>query len=269
MRTLSVAALNLFAFTTLTAGAAEHATMTYKNVGDRALQAHIVSPDGHSSSTEAPAVVFFHGGGWRVGSPETGFAYAEALAEHGVVTVAVEYRLTDVATLDDIIRDATSAVRWTRENAGQLGIDTGKIVSFGHSAGGHLAGATAMLSGFDEAGENAHVSSRPNALALLAPYPASVETAGEHLPSGASVGDYEPRLHLRGDAPPSLIIQGSEDELVLPAVSAAYQEALENAGANATLSMVEGVDHYFRADAEKAQVSERLVRFLAELGYIE
>ena len=137
---------------TLTAGASEYAVQPYKNVDDRELLMHIVSPDGHAPDARAPAVAYFHGGGWQHSSPESGFPYAEALARHGIVTLAAEYRLTDAATPDEIIADALSAIRWTRERARRLGIHPGRIVALGHSAGGHLAASTAMLPGFDEAG---------------------------------------------------------------------------------------------------------------------
>ena len=114
MRILISLLVFLFPFA---AGSAEYTVQTYRSVGDRDLQMHIVSPDGHSANARATAVVFFHGGGWRRGSPETGFRYAETLAEHGIVTLAAEYRFTEVATLDEIIADAASAVRWTRERA--------------------------------------------------------------------------------------------------------------------------------------------------------
>ncbi len=273
MRTLALPAISLLVLielTATTASAAERTSMTYRTVGGHELQALIVSPDGHGTSARAPAVVFFHGGGWRGGSPETGLPYAEFLADHGVVTLAMAYRLTDAATLDEIIVDAQSAIRWTRENARRrLGIDPGKIVAFGHSAGGHLAGSTAILESFEETDSYTSVSARPNALAMIAPYPATEETAGEHLRAGARIADYEPRLHLNSRVPPTLIIQGSEDELVRPSVSSAYHDALVAAGVNSTLFMVEGVDHFFREDAAKAQVGARLLQFLTDLGYFD
>ena len=251
------------------AGAAEHSTDTYKTVGDRQLQMHIVSPDGHALSARVPAVVYFHGGGWRGGSPESGFPYAEALAEHGIVTLAVEYRLADTVTLDEIIKDAGSAVRWTRERAHRLGIDPGKIIALGHSAGGHLAASTAMLRGFDEADDYTRASPRPNALVLMAPYPATEETAGEFLPAGADVADYEPRLNVNRRVPPTLIIQGDADTLVAPAESSAYNDALVAARVDSSLFLIDGVGHRFQEEGAKATVSERLVQFARDLGYLD
>jgi len=266
---MRVLAATLTCFVAIAAGAAEHSTATYKRVGERELLIHIVQPDGHAANARAPVVVYFHGGGWSGGSPESGFVYGEALAEHGIVTLAVEYRLTDTVTLDETIKDAAAATRWTRERGRTIGADPGKILAFGHSAGGHLAASTATLRSFDEEDDYTRASPRPNALALMAPYPATMETAGEFLPTDADIADYEPRLNINGRLPPTLIIQGDADTLVLPAQSEAYHEALTNAGVDSTLVMVEGVAHRFQEDGAKDDVAERLLQFADELGWLD
>lgn len=266
MRILISLLVFLFPFA---AGSAEYTVQTYRSVGDRELQMHIVSPDGHSANARAPAVVFFHGGGWRRGSPETGFRYAETLAEHGIVTLAAEYRFTEVATLDEIIADAASAVRWTRERARRLGIHPGRIIALGHSAGGHLAASATVLSILDEADAYAQASPRPNALALLAPYAATRETAGQYLPPGADIADYEPRENIGRRVPPTLIIQGTADTVVSAADSSAYHEALVAAGVDSTLHLLEDVGHGFQEDGASSAVSEQLVEFARYLGYLD
>ncbi len=265
MRTLS----GIFMFiVAATVSAAEYSSMTYKTVDDRELQIHIVQPDGHTASNRAPAIVYFHGGGWRRGSPETGFGYGETLAEHGIVMLAVEYRFTDTVTLDEIIKDAAASVRSTRERARRIGIDPGKIVAFGHSAGGHLAASTATLRSFDEEDDYTRASPRPNALALIAPFPATIETAADFLPPGSNIADFEPRQNIGRRMPPTLIIQGDADTLVAPTISKAYHDALLAAGTDSTLFMVEGVDHFFREEREKDAVSERLLQFVTDLGWV-
>lgn len=139
----------------------------------------------------------------------------------------------------------------------------------GHSAGGHLAASTATLTRFDDADGYAQASPRPNALALLAPYAATLETAGQYLPSGADIGDYEPRLNLSRRVPPTLIIQGDADTRVLPAESSAYHAALIETGVEAALFTMPGVGHGFREGDARARVSERVVQFARELGYLD
>ena len=253
----------------LLADAAEYVTESYRTVGDRELSMHIVSPDGHSESARAVAVVYFHGGGWRQGSPESGFPYAETLAEHGIVTLAVEYRLVDSVTLDETIRDASEAIRWTRERARRLGVHSGRIIALGHSAGGHLAASTATLTGFDEADAYTRASARPNALALMAPYAATEESAGDYIPPRANIVEYEPRLNISRRMPPTLIIQGDADTTVVPAESSAYHDALVAAGVDSTLFEMDGVGHRFQENGARAAVSERLVQFARDIGFLE
>ena len=174
----------------------------------------------------------------------------------------------DTVTLDETIKDASSAVRWTRERARRIGIDPGKIIALGHSAGGHLAASTVMLKGFDEADDYTRASPRPNALVLVAPAAATAESAGKFLPAGADVANYEPRLNIDRRTPPTLIIQGDTDTLVAPAESSAYHDALVAARVDASLFLIEGVDHRFQEEGAKAAVSERIVQFVRDLGWL-
>ena len=88
-----------------------------------------------------------------------------------MVTILADYRVLNRHGTDAriAISDAKSAIRWVRENASALGIDPTRIAASGGSAGGHLAAATSVVSGFDSRQDNLEVSSKPNALALFNP----------------------------------------------------------------------------------------------------
>ena len=62
--------------------------------------------------------------------------------------------------------------------------------------------------------------------------------------------------------------RGDADTLVAPTISKAYHDALLAAGTDSTLFMVEGVDHFFREEREKDAVSERLLQFVTDLGWV-
>ena len=116
---------------------------TYREVGGRRLQAHVfpasVGPNGAGRS----AVLLFHGGGWHVGNPEWTYGTAERFSSWGLVAIAIEYRLADEEiTPIDALADACAAFVWTRENAGELGIDPARVAGYGLSAGGHLVAST-------------------------------------------------------------------------------------------------------------------------------
>ena len=69
-----------------------------------------------------PAVIHFHGGGWRTGERSSlgpvvdglGRSPLEQLADAGFVVASADCRLTDVATFPAQLLDAKAAVRWLR-----------------------------------------------------------------------------------------------------------------------------------------------------------
>jgi acetyl esterase len=89
-------------------------------------------------------LVYFHGGGWVVGSVETHDGITRALAKRtGCVVVSVDYRLAPENPFPAAHDDAWTAARWVLENAGELGLDEERIGVAGDSVGGNLAAVVA------------------------------------------------------------------------------------------------------------------------------
>ena len=128
-------------------------------------------PPGWKDSDKRPAIVFFFGGGWTSGKLEQFEPQASHLARRGMVAARADYRVKSRhgVTPKECVEDAKSAVRWMRANAAKLGVDPDRIVAAGGSAGGHIAACTAFSPGLDAEGEDANVSSKPNALVLFNP----------------------------------------------------------------------------------------------------
>ena len=93
----------------------------------------------------AKVVIYYHGGGWCINSPEgCSRACQDISARTGSIVVAPQYRLAPEFPYPAANLDALQTLEWTRENIGRFGGDASKIFLAGDSAGGHLAAATAL-----------------------------------------------------------------------------------------------------------------------------
>jgi acetyl esterase/lipase len=91
-------------------------------------------------------VLEIHGGGFMFGSIEMMDAWCQRVAaELDAVVVSVEYRLAPEHPFPAGIEDCYTALCWTAEHAGTLGVDPARIALAGQSAGGGLAAGTALM----------------------------------------------------------------------------------------------------------------------------
>jgi acetyl esterase len=87
-----------------------------------------------------PVVVFFHGGGWTLGSPALYEPVTRALARQiPALVLSVDYRLAPEDPFPAAVRDADAVLRWVLGHAEEFGGDPTRIVVAGDSAGGTLA----------------------------------------------------------------------------------------------------------------------------------
>ena len=94
---------------------------------------------------KAAAVVYLHGGGWVVGSPDTHDNICRLLAERtGARVFSVDYRMGPEHRHPAAIDDCRAAWEWLARAAASLGVDTGRIAVAGDSAGGNLAAVLAL-----------------------------------------------------------------------------------------------------------------------------
>ena len=114
--------------------------------GSEALQRlDLWTPQG---TQRAPLVMFVHGGGWKRGSKDN--AVSRALPAHllaqGYAFAAIDYRLVPGASVEQQAGDVAAALAALLARSDSLGIDRGRVVLMGHSAGAHLV----ALVGTDE-----------------------------------------------------------------------------------------------------------------------
>ena len=200
------------------------------------------------TTTNAPVMLYVHGGAWVFGDKrEQGKPMMFELAARGWVCVTVNYRLSPKATWPDHIVDVKAAIAWVKEHIGEYGGDPNFVVISGGSAGGHLAALAALsandpafqpgfesvdtslagcvsLYGVLEMTSQKDIGGRyGKGLKVLLEKQVMKTTIHDHLDLFKAASPYH---RLRADAPPFLLLHGTNDTLVPVAVPRAFAPAL-------------------------------------------
>lgn len=97
------------------------------------------------AATDPATLVFYHGGGWTLGTLDSAEDICRELAARtGCVVCSVDYRLAPEHPFPAAVDDAYAALVWASEHAGAFGADPARLGVAGTSAGGNLAAATAL-----------------------------------------------------------------------------------------------------------------------------
>ena len=221
------------------------------------LPVRVYTPEGEPPF---PIVVWFHGGGWVVGTLGTYDPLCRALAAAvPAVVVSVGYRLAPEHRWPAAVEDAYAATLWASRNAARLGGAQHRLAVAGDSAGGNLA-AVVALGARDRGG--------PQIAFQLLVYPvldAAAEAAswrdhaeGFYLTAagmrwywahylgqadGAAPDASPLRAAFVGGLPPALVIGAEHD--ILRDEGEAYATRLAEAGVAATATRYAGVVHGF------------------------
>ena len=207
----------------------------------------IYTPETSDGSGPLPLLVYFHGGGFVLGSPDYTDAVTRILAQRApAVVVSVDYRIAPEHPFPAAADDCEFAVNWCFENAPALGARTGPVAVAGDSAGGNLSAVVAqrdLAAGRERIGLQVMIyawldltrTDRASQLAFATGYGLSTKDLEEcmalYVPPGLdrAVSDVSP-LHAKSLAglPPAFVLTGGFD--VLRDEGIAYAEALEEAG---------------------------------------
>ncbi|MET7403044.1 alpha/beta hydrolase [Dactylosporangium sp. NPDC005572] len=126
--------------------AVERREVTLARPDGARLPLSILSPQRAERSTAAPCVYWLHGGGMVMGDRFSQLDIPlEWLDRFGAVVVTAGYRLAPEATGTTLVDDCYHGLRWTAEHAAELGVDPGRIIVAGISAGGGLAAGVTLM----------------------------------------------------------------------------------------------------------------------------
>ena len=118
-------------------------TVVERHVGPDAVPVTVTTPK--DGAGPRPGVLYIHGGGMILGSPQAeAVGSGQAARELGAVVVSPDYRLAPEHPYPAALDDCMAALYWMRDNAGVLGIDPDRIAVTGSSAGGGLSAAVAQ-----------------------------------------------------------------------------------------------------------------------------
>lgn len=112
--------------------------------GQPRLRLRIYRPK--NAANPARAMLWLHGGGYVIGTPEIDDrACIEFARSLGLIVVSVDYRLAPQHPFPAALEDAWSALIWMADHSQKLALDPARISIGGASAGGGLAAALAQM----------------------------------------------------------------------------------------------------------------------------
>ena len=235
-----------------------------RNKAGRQLIARIYEPAGKGPF---PTVLDLHGGAWNAKDRKAEEPMDRAIAESGVLVVAIDLTLAAEAPYPACVQDANFAVRWLKTKAAAWNGNPAKIGVYGSSSGGHVAELLAMRPR----------DSRYNAIPLQeAPKTdASVAYVAMRSPISNTFARYQNAEKLKRSGMiknnttffvpwdtihesnpqeildrreaitkvPLLIMQGALDDNVLPAVQERFVQSYKDAGGDIQYELFEGCEH--------------------------
>lgn len=249
--------------------------IVYKTTPQGELKLHVFSTAGDVPiAALRPCIVFFFGGGWKSGTYAQFVPQAEYLASRGLIAICADYRIlnTHRTTPDKAVEDAKSAIRWVRGHSTELGIDPGKVIAAGGSAGGHLAACTALVKAYDAESDDKTISAKPNAMALFNPA-MNIATLFKQRDTGDSPITLEmaeaitPNSFVAKDTPPAILFFGTADKL--KAGGDEYVKKATELGLRAEMWTAADMPHGFFNKEPWIQVTaKKMDEFLTSLGYL-
>ncbi len=227
--------------------------ITFASPGGVRLTLDVYRP---AASGRYPSIVQIYGGAWQRGEPADDGQFATYLAARGYVVFAIDYRHAPAWTWPSQLDDVKTALTWIRQHAGDYSANPSRLALVGRSSGAHLA----MLAAYESPSPIAGVVSFYGPVDLAdgyrhppSPNPLNVR-AIEEVFIGGTPDQYpdryraaSPITYVAGRLPPTLLIYGSRDHIVLPRFGALLNTRLREAGVASIFLEIPWAEHAFDA----------------------
>ena len=216
----------------------------YKNVNGKSLQIDLYKH--RNLINPAPLLVFVHGGGWKGGKRSDYLVYLIDFAKKGYITATVSYRLKNDSIYPACVQDVSDAMHFLFSNAAKYGYDPNRVAMIGGSAGGHLVLMTTY--DFKEPAiplDSVYLATRPHKVKCVVDIYGPVDMTTPYSQTHPLVTGFighpysdkpelyweaSPAKYLRVDLPPTLIFQGTSDNLVPVSQSDTLKARLDRFG---------------------------------------
>jgi acetyl esterase/lipase len=267
-----------------TVAAAQYAAVVQSNVAYGPLPEETLDLCRPRDATgPRPGVILIHGGGWSSGDKSEYAGLCRRLATYGYMAATINYRLTPKHIWPTQLVDAQLAVRSLRANAITYGLDPRRLCSWGFSAGGHLAVFLGVLRTIHPGDQTALYADQSPAVScvvdefgpvdLLSLQPTAFHSqilrglfgGAPASEDAAAYRDASPTFDVTAHSAPTLIVQGTQDQLVEAAQSRELWTLLQHAGVPTEYISFDG-GHMFSglSQQQQADITLQEIAFVAQ-----
>lgn len=222
----------------------EFKDIEYKNINGKSLQIDLYKP--RNLTEKARLLVFVHGGGWKGGKRSDYLVYLVDYAKKGYITATVSYRLKNDSIYPACVQDVSDAIHWIFCNAEKYGYDPDRVAMIGGSAGGHLVLMTTYAMKEPQIPlDSACLVEPPHKIKAVVDIYGPVDMTTPYAQNqGLVIGfighsyaekpelywEASPAKYLNKDLPPTLIFQGTSDNLLPQSQSDTLKVRLDRLG---------------------------------------
>lgn len=240
-----------------------------------------------------PAIVIIHGGAWQGGSPRDNAEFSRYMAARGYVVWAITYRYAPQSKFPAQIEDVQRALSYMQTHALEYDTDLTRVALMGRSAGAHLAmlaaydnpkpntppiravvnyyGPVDLTAGYYDVPNPDPINSRAILLDFLGGTPdqvgelykaaSPITYVNRHVDRSTQNG-LPPTGLRQSPLPPSLLIYGGKDHIVMAKFGKALAQRIVDSGNQAIFLEIPWADHSF--DAVFSGISNQLALYYTE-----